>query len=62
MVVVYKQVHEIFEYSVHMTDEHSTLDNCWCYVYEHLVSNHKEQTTNQKQLCQTLNCRQSSSA
>ena len=41
MGVVYKQVHEIFECSVHMTDEHSTLDNCWCYVYEHLVSNQK---------------------
>ena len=45
------------EYSVHMADDvarHSTLDNYWCYVYERLVSFHKEQTTNQKHLCKTL--------
>ena len=33
---------------------HSALDNYWCYVYERLVSFHKEQTTNPKQLCKTL--------
>ena len=45
------------EYSIHMADDvarHSTLDNYWCYVYERLVSFHKDQTTNQKQLCKTL--------
>ena len=37
------------EHSIHMTDDivrHSTLDNYWCYVYERLVSFHKEETTN----------------
>ena len=33
---------------------HSTLDNYLCYVYERLVSFHKVQTTNQKQLCKIL--------
>ena len=37
------------EPSIHMTDDigrHSTLDKFWCYIYERLVSFHKEETTN----------------
>ena len=40
------------EYSLHMVEDiprHSSPDNYWCYVYERLVSFHKDQSTNQKQ-------------
>ena len=45
------------EYSVYMADDvarHSTQDNYWCYIYKNLVSFHKEQTTNKKELCKNL--------
>ena len=48
---------ENVECSVHMVDDierHSTLDNYWCFVYEHLVIFYKQQTTNMKSLCKTF--------
>ena len=48
---------ENVEYSLHLTEDivrHSTPDNYWCFLFERMVSIHKQQTTNMKQLCKTL--------
>ena len=48
------------EYSLHVVEDisrHSCPDNYWCYVFERLVSFHKDQSTNQKQICKTLSDR-----
>lgn len=33
---------------------HSSLDNYWCYMFERLVSFHKQQANNRKNICKTL--------
>ena len=51
---------DYLEYSLHIVEDisrHSCPDNYWCYVFEQLVSSHKDQTTNQKQICKTLSDR-----
>lgn len=48
---------ENLEYSLHMPEDisrHSSLDNYWCYMFERLVSFHKQQANNRKNICKTL--------
>ena len=48
---------ENFEYFLHMTEDvnqHSLLDNYWCYLYERQVKYYKQQSSNMKSLCKTF--------
>lgn len=48
---------ENLECSLHIPDDilrHSSPDNYWCYIFERLVSFHKQQKTNKKSFCKTL--------